>query len=471
MTRSQHRTSAEGIRVNEDVDARTRESLNSDLSLLRSFVAIPSIARDRVATEAAAKWLCELLSEKGFNGRILQAPGLPAVYGESPVKHGCPTVLFHGHYDVQPADPLTDWTSPPFELTLQDERIYGRGCADDKGQLLGMILGAALAYDVRSSLPLNVKFLFEGEEEIGSPNLASTLKSEKSLLKSDLMVASDGTLHHSGRTTLILGFKGVLCVEIESLKSFGDLHSSLAPCYPSAAWDLLAFLTALRDADGTCQVPGFDADILIDRESSRLIDELPAPDFSATELGHLRAGVTAQNYYRNLLGRTTCNIAGLESGYRGPGFKTVLPNRAVARVDFRLLPNQKPDTILALLREYAAATGYKDIQVRKATAFPPSQTKPSLRTTKLMIEALKRTDEGGIVVLPWHEGSGPDYLFHEILDIPTYWIPSAADDCNMHGPRENMRVTDYSGGISRMAKLLLQFADLRPQTHPEDAQR
>jgi acetylornithine deacetylase/succinyl-diaminopimelate desuccinylase-like protein len=202
-----------------------------------------------------------------------------------------------------------------------------------------------------------------------------------------------------------------------------------------------------------------------------LIDQLPAPDFSATELGHLRAGVTAQNYYRNLLGRTTCNIAGLESGYRGPGFKTVLPNRAVARVDFRLLPNQKPDTILALLREYAAATGYKDIQVRKATAFPPSQTKPSLRTTKLMIEALKRTDEGGIVVLPWHEGSGPDYLFHEILDIPTYWIPSAADDCNMHGPRENMRVTDYSGGISRMAKLLLQFADLRPQTHPEDAQR
>jgi acetylornithine deacetylase/succinyl-diaminopimelate desuccinylase-like protein len=356
-------------------------------------------------------------------------------------------------------------------LTQQNERIYGRGCADDKGQLLGMIMGAAMAYDIRGDLPLNVKYLFEGEEEIGSPTLASTLRDKKALLKSDLMVASDGTLHHSGRTTLILGFKGVLCVEMECVKPFADLHSSLAPCYPSAAWELLAFLGTLRRADGTCKVPGFDADIVKDPESTRLIERLPAPEFSAEELQHLRSGVSTDNYYEELLGRTTCNIAGLESGYRGPGFKTVLPNRAMARVDFRLLPNQNPDSILSLLRAHAADAGFNDIQIRKATAFPPSQTRPGLGTTKLVIDALERADEGGVVVFPWHEGSGPDYLFHEILDVPTYWIPSAADDCNMHGPRENMRVSDYSAGISRMAKLLLHFADLTLKPWPEGARR
>lgn len=451
---------AESRNVDDIVARRTDELSGPNIALLKSFVAIPSVARDRAATEAAAKWLCELLTKKGFEGRILQTPGLPAVYGQSQLKRGCPTVLFHGHYDVQPADPVAEWASPPFELTVQDGKMFGRGSADDKGQLLGMVLGASLAYEIHKELPLNVKYLFEGEEEIGSPNLASILDQQKSLLKADFMVASDGTLHHSGRTTLILGFKGVLCVEIECRKPFGDLHSSLAPCYPSAAWELIAFLNSLTDAQGQCRVPGFDSGIARNAESSRLIDQLPAPEFEAKELEQLRGGVTRENYYRHLLGRTTCNIAGFTAGYQGPGFKTVLPNHAVARLDFRLLPNQKPDSILALLCDYANSSGFRDVQIRKVLAFLPSQTLSTLPATRLILDALQRSDEEEVVVFPWHEGSGPDYLFHEVLNLPTYWIPAAADDCSMHGPRENMRVSDYHRGISRMARLLLHLAEL-----------
>lgn len=435
--------------------ARRRQS---DLDLLISFVRIPSVSGKRDAVRDAGKWLCETLHGMGFHSEIFEGPGNPAVFGHTPIRPGRPTVLFYGHYDVQPVEPIAEWTTPPFEPTIRDGRLIGRGAADDKGQLFGMIAGPAAALKAHPDLPINVKFLFEGEEEVGSPGLRTILTEHRSDLRSDLMIASDGTLHHSGQTTLILGFKGVLYVEVECTQPFRDQHSSKAPLYPSAPWELIRFLNEIVDSEGRCRVPGFESDLETDPETEALLDALPPPELTADERGQFHPDLTPATFYRRLLATTTCNVAGLTSGFQGPGSKTVLPNNAVARLDFRLLPRQQPDRILEVLRAFAADRGFGNIEVRKVMSFPPSQTRFSLETTKKVVEGLRSSDEGTVIVFPRHEGSGPDYLFHEILDQPTYWIPSAADDCNMHGPQENIKISDYFRGIERMARLLVHLA-------------
>jgi acetylornithine deacetylase/succinyl-diaminopimelate desuccinylase-like protein len=442
----------------DGLEAQFEARRGGDLETLESFVRLPTVSSDREAVERTAEWLLGLQNRLGFESEIVTGSGNPAVFGRSDVHPGRPTVLFYGHYDVQPVEPLAEWKTPPFEPTLRDGRLYGRGAADDKGQLLGMILGAAAAFEARPDLPVNIKLLFEGEEEIGSPGLERILTDRKNDLATDLMVASDGTLHHSGRTTLILGFKGVLYVEVECTKPFPDQHSSKAPVYPSAAWELNRFLGEIADPTGRCRVPGFEDDVVSDPDTNALIAALPTPELDEAERTRLRADVTAENFYRTLLATTTCNIAGLTSGYQGPKSKTVLPSKATARLDFRLLPDQDPDRIVALLRHFAAARGYRDIEVRKVMSFPPSQTAYRHKTTGRVVEALRRSEHGSIVIFPRHEGSGPDYLFREVLRAPTYWIPSAADDCNMHGPQENIRVEDYHRGVERMANLLLELA-------------
>jgi acetylornithine deacetylase/succinyl-diaminopimelate desuccinylase-like protein len=431
---------------------------DADVDLLAALVRIPSIASDGEAVRSITDELRNTIMEAGFDAKILRGPGLPAVFGQSPSRRRCPTFLFYGHYDVQPADPLSEWSSPPFEPTIRDERIYGRGVADDKGQMLCTIRGAAAAYAIQPDLPINVKFLFEGEEEIGSPTLRQLMKGHKSTLKADLMVGSDGWLDRSGRTTLILGWKGVLCVEIESRTPFPDLHSSQAPCYPSAAWNLTKLLSSMVDDKGRCRIPGFESDIIQDPDSDRLIAALPLPKLEPKEVAELRSGTAPHNFFLHMLGRPTCNIAGLSAGYMGPGFKTVLPSRAVARVDFRLVPDQEPDKILSLFRDFVASTDHTDIRVRKIIGHPPSQTPWGLAMTKRVVDAIHRSGEQDIVIFPRHEGTGPDYLFHEILGLPVYWLPAASDDCHMHGPDENMRILDLHNGISRIARLLLNFS-------------
>lgn len=413
---------------------------------------------DRDAVRTAGEWLCEVLRELGFHSEIFEGPGNPAVFGRTPIIPDRPTVLFYGHYDVQPVEPIAEWKTPPFEPTIRDGRLVGRGAADDKGQLFGMIAGPAAALKAHPQLPVNVKFLFEGEEEIGSPGLATILTEHRSNLRSDLMIASDGTLHHSGQTTLILGFKGVLYVEVVCRQPFPDQHSSKAPLYPSAPWELIRFLNEIVDSSGQCRIPEFDADLETDPETESLLDALPPPELGADEQREFRPEVTPDTFYRRLLATTTCNVAGLASGFQGPGSKTVLPNHAVARLDFRLLPRQEPDRVLQVLRNFATARGFANIEVRKVMSFPPSQTRFSSEMTKKVVEGLRRSEDGPVIVFPRHEGSGPDFLFHEILDQPTYWIPSAADDCNMHGPQENIKISDYFRGIERMARLLVHLA-------------
>jgi len=442
----------------EPLTRELKRRRESDLDLLSSFVRIPSVSGDRDAVRDAGKWLRETLRDMGFQSEIFEGPGNPAVFGQTPIRGGRPTVLFYGHYDVQPVEPIAEWTTPPFEPTIRDDRLYGRGAADDKGQLLGMIAGPAAALGAHPELPVNAKFLFEGEEEVGSPGLATILTDHRSELRSDLMVASDGTLHHSGRTTLILGFKGVLYVEVECRQPFPDQHSSKAPLFPSAPWELIRFLNEIADGEGRCRIPGFESDVETDQETEGLLKALPPPELHAAERRQFRPTVTPETFYRRLLATTTCNVAGLTSGFQGPGSKTVLPNKAVARLDFRLLPNQRPDRILEMLRDFAATRGFTNVEVRKVMSFPPSQTPLSLKMTKRVMEGLQRSEDEPVIVFPRHEGSGPDYLFHEILDQPTYWIPSAADDCNMHGPQENIRIADFLRGIERMARLLVHLA-------------
>lgn len=444
-------TETDAILARELTDRR-----QSDLNHLIEFVRIPTLSGNREAVREGANWLRLTLRDLGFQSEIFEGPGNPAVFGQTPPRPDWPTVLFYGHYDVQPVEPIAEWSTPPFEPTIRDGRLIGRGAADDKGQLFGMIGGPAAALRAHPDLPLNVKFLFEGEEEVGSPGLATVLTEYRADLRSDLMVASDGTLHHSGRTTLILGFKGVLYVEVECAQPFPDQHSSKAPLYPSAAWDLVRFLNEIADPEGRCRIPGFDSDVESDPETEALLDALPSPELTLEERKEFRHGVTPGTFYRRLLATTTCNIAGITSGFQGPGSKTVLPNKAIARLDFRLLPRQDPDRVLQVVRDFVVSRGYNNVTVRKVISFPPSQTRYSLEMTKKVVEGLQ-SPEGPAIVFPRHEGSGPDYLFHQILEQPTYWIPSAADDCNMHGPQENIRISDYHRGVERMAWLVMHL--------------
>ena len=439
-----------------DLPATVRSRAEAQLARL---VAIPSVSAEGRGLPEAAAAVRVLLEELGLTTELHATAGAPVVYGQLEAQPGHPTILFYNHYDVQPADPLEEWETSPFELAERDGYWYGRGVSDDKGQLVSRLAGLHWYREKHGSLPFGVKFVVEGEEEIGSPNLADYVAARAEQLAADGCVWEFGGVTASGRPMTYFGLKGIACIALRVRTASHDLHSSLGAVVENPIFRLAAAIAGLRDRDGRVLIPGFyDGVVPFTPAQEALIDALPD---EAAELADVYGvagyigGVTGAQFQRQLLGQPNINFNGFHSGYGGPGSKTVLPATAEVKIDFRLVPGQDPARILELLRSHLDAQGFTDVDIDELEthefAARSDADHPFVRHT---IDALRQAYGQEPVVYPSVAGSGPRHPFVEHLGVPVDGMGCSHPGSRVHSPNENVRVADFETSVVALLRLM-----------------
>jgi len=429
---------------------------------LCEFLEIPSVSADadrRDDMRRAAQWVADQLRRMQLTTEVIPTEGHPLVYAESPTVPDAPTALVYGHYDVQPTDPLEKWTTPPFEPTRRDGNLYARGATDDKGQLLTHLKGVEAWMDVVGRLPVNLKFLVEGEEEIGRRALEQYIAEHADRLACDCVVVSDGNQFAPGVPAITCGLRGIAYYEIHVTGPNRDLHSgSFGGSVTNPANTVAQILAKLIDNEGRVTLPGFYEDVvsLTDRQREQMA-ALPFDEQEYFEQIGVTGAVGEVGYTaleRRWI-RPTFDVCGLWGGYQGEGAKTVLPAAAGAKFSFRLVPNQDPAKITEALRRQLDAwcpPGVKIelVQHQGGPGVLVPQDSPYIEAAARAIEhAFGRrpvfTREGGSIPIVT--------TFHQQLKADTLLIGWGQEDDNAHSPNEKFSLADFHRGIKASAKL------------------
>jgi acetylornithine deacetylase/succinyl-diaminopimelate desuccinylase-like protein len=430
---------------------------------LYDFLRIPSVsakAEHDQDTRAAALWFKDRLTGAGLEASIIDTDGHPVVLGEwRDAGPEAPTVLVYGHYDVQPPEPLDEWTSPPFEPTERDGRIYARGSADDKGQLYMHVKALEALLATRGTLPVNIVVLAEGEEEVGSPNLVPFVEQHLDRLACDLVVISDTGMFAEGLPSLLFSLRGLAYFEIHVRGAKSDLHSGEyggAVANPGNA--LARIVASLHDADGRVAIEGFYDDVLDwDDETRSGIAGLPHDDeafrrsLGVPELAGERGFSTLERLWI----RPTCDVNGLLCGYTGEGAKTVLPGKAMAKVSFRLVPDQSDARVQSLLEAHVrkVAPAGVEVSVKPLHGGRPWRANIDGPAFEAAAEALEEAF-GTKPVAMGGGGSIPIVVeFEERLGAPALLVGFSLPGCNLHAPDEWLSIENYEKGIGALVRL------------------
>jgi acetylornithine deacetylase/succinyl-diaminopimelate desuccinylase-like protein len=381
------------------------------------------------------------------------------VFGELKGKKDA-TLVVYDHYDVQPPEPLDLWESPAFELTLRDGRLYARGVADNKGNFVERLhaLDAILATD--GELPCNVKFVVEGEEEIGSVHLEPFVKDHQELLSGDVCVWEIGGVDHENTPIQMVGMRGICYVELRARTANQDVHSGTGgSIFPNAAWRLVWALNSLKDRDENILLPGFYDDVVppTEREKELLAQQPPMMTFYMQKYGldgFLKAIDDELELAVEAVYKPTCTICGLTAGYQGEGSKTVLPAEARAKVDFRLVPNQTPEKVLSQLRTHLDSHGFEDIEIVNLSGNPPAKTDPDHPAVRMAVKAAEDVYEKPTRVIPMVGGSGPNFIFQKYLGVPIISSGAGDSESRAHAPNESISLDLYVKGAKHFARLL-----------------
>jgi len=438
----------------------------SYLPELAEFVAIPSVSRESNPPDmrAAAQWLAEQISFAG--GRVEETDGNPVVTGEWLGAPGAPTVLVYGHYDVQPTGALEEWHTPPFELTVADGKAFGRGATDDKGPILVVLKTARAFMEQCGGLPLNVKFLFEGEEEIGSPNLPAFLRANAGRFAADLVISADGAQWRPTEPSVSIASKGLLALDIRVSGPNRDLHSGrYGGTVQNPIHALAELLAGLHTPDGRVAVPGFYDGVanLTDAERAE-IAAIPFDDVAyAAELGvpglH---GEPGHSTLERLFMRPTLEVNGISGG----GSYTVIPHVASAHVTCRLVPGQRPPAVLEAIREHLSSVAGPGVLVEvtaekgQATAYTIDPAHPAVAAAR---DALAAVYPGQDVIHARIGGTLPGtVLFEEVLDAKTLFFSFSIADEMLHAPNEFLRIRRLGEGMRAWSLLWRQLARQQP---------
>ena len=439
---------------------------------LCEFLRIPSVSADpaqRDEMARAATLVANHFRQIGFTTDVIQTAGPPLVYAESPRVPDAPTALVYGHYDVQPPEPLDQWTSPPFEPTRRDGALYARGATDDKGQMLTHVFSARAWMEVEGRLPLNLKYIIEGEEEVGSEGLDGFIRENPQRLACDCVVISDGAQFAPGQPAICYGLRGITYYELRLKGPDRDLHSgSFGGTVTNPANALARMLAALVDAQGRVQVPGFYEDVvpLTDQER-RQFAELP---FDEAE--YLRqvgvsdtTGEAGYTILERRWARPTFDVSGLWSGYQGEGAKTVLPARAGAKFSFRLVPNQDPHVVTAGLKQRLAELCPPGIEMELLDFHGAPGVLVPLDSPYVQAAARAIQQAFGCPPVYTREGGSIPIVttFAQALEADTLLLGWGQDDDNTHSPNEHFCLADFHRGIKASARL---WAELARPAHP-----
>src|ERR687898_259090 len=448
------------------MDLRERvDGLKNDLlGELEEFLRMPSISARKEDGSAGfrecAEWVAGKLVEAGAEARIMETEGHPVVYAE--VGEGERTLLSYGHYDVQPPEPLELWESEPFEPTVRDGGLYARGVADDKGDVLARIQALRLYSEVHGPPPFKLKFFIEGEEEVGSPNLAPFVRANAELLAADACLWEGSMKDEAGRPMIFCGTKGLAYVELRARGPSHDLHSMYGGIAPNPAWRLVQALRTIKEENGNVTLDGLDE--LAEEPSEKDLDTISKIPFNAAEMKEswgvesFDRDLSDEEALREMLLRPTANIAGMMSGYTGPGSKTIVPSEAFVKMDFRLVAGQSPAPVVELIRSHLRRRGFQDIEVVDLHGVEAAKTPVDSPIVRTAVETWRDLGREDAVVFPTIGGSGPASLFATELGIPTIMTGNVANaGSRLHSPNESVRLEDYYEAISYFARFFERF--------------
>ena len=424
---------------------------------LKTFLAIPSISalpQHRGDVRRCSEWTAEELRRIGLqNVRLIETPGYPVVYGDWLGAPGAPTILFYGHYDVQPVDPLDLWESPPFEAAVREGEIYARGAADDKGQIFMHFKAVEAIMKQMGRLPVNIKFILEGEEEVGSAHLDEFVRDHKDQLAADVVVISDSPMFDRGVPSICYGLRGLVYFQIDLRGTKTDLHSgSFGGAVANPAFVLAQLLAQMKDRGGRVKIPGFYDDVQPLKEEERAeFKRLPfhekryRQDLGAPKLFGERDYTTLERVWA----RPTFEVNGLLSGFTAEGAKTVIPAVAMAKVSMRLVPDQDPDQVASLFEAYLKKVTPKTVELKitRMHGGKPWMTDFDNR----FVQAAGRAIERGFGQRPVFNREGGSIpvvsTFQEVLGLPSVLFGVGLPDENAHAPNEKLDLGNFHNGI------------------------
>lgn len=445
------------------IDQQIDKDMDAYLAQLARLCAQPSVSAQGWGIAECADLVGAMLAEHGFASEVMPSGGHPVVYGEGAGRSE-KTLLFYLHYDVQPPEPLELWESPPFELTRRGDKFYARGVSDDKGHIIARLAAVSAVRHVLGELPCRVKWLIEGEEEIGSVHMPAFITAHQHKLAADACVWEFGGVDFQGAPTLTLGMRGMCYVELSVQTASKDAHSGLGgSIFANAAWRLAWAINTLKDSQERILIPGFYDDVVPpSARDMALLAALPDESAQLQQMfqlsGFLRGTTGGVDLLRQAVFEPTCTICGLTAGYQGPGSKTVLPAQASAKIDFRLVPNQDPEDILAKLRAHLDAQGFGDVHIRYLGGGRPAKIDPDDPFVQLTAAAATEVYGQPPIIEPIIGGSGPLYPFVDILKLPVVSAGIGYPGSNAHAPNENMDLHNFRQGIRHTARILTRFA-------------
>ncbi len=452
---------------------------------LLPLLAQPSVSHERPDVRRCATLLCDMLQQEGAHAEVMETPGNPVVYGEIAGVRDDITVVLYNHYDVKPVKPLSAWRSEPFvpmfrrgrvedgaaqvsdwrtlsEAALLSSLVYARGSGDDKGPLYGNLMALRTMRAVVGAPPCRLKFLYDGEEEIGSPHLPAFLRQHPERFRGNVMIIADGPMHPSGRPTVSLGVRGVMMLEIRLQTANQILHSGhYGNAVPNAAWELVQLLATMRDSQGNCLIDRFYTDATPPTpDEQRLLADIPFDDDGMRAfLGIERwEGPEGLSFYDKTLFRPTFNINGLQAGSVGASRSTVIPHHATAAIDVRLVAGMNMDEVCRHIVEHVQAhcPGAQVELIHGYEAYKVAVTHPEVQKVVGAVHELCQSlgQTAPPVILPTMGGSLPLHDLAQALNMPLISLPLANHDDNQHAPNENLRLGHFVQGISTLLMVL-----------------
>ena len=431
------------------------------VSDLQELCRQPSISTTNVGIKEMAGLLHSRIEKTGLSSSINETDGNPILTSKIEGVSD-KTLLFYNHYDVQPADPESEWISPPFEANVVDDHIIARGSTDNKGNIISRLAAFEAFLAVRGELPCNIKYIIEGEEEIGSPSLENFVMNNKDLLSADGCIWEDNTTRVD-IPVLSLGNKGLCYLELTCRTANVDFHSSSGQIYENAAWRIIWALASMKDENENVLVDGFYDDVLDLTETENALVEKINPYDGADrvkkfELRKFLLDLKDEELPRRHLTNPTFNVAGFDAGYTGEGVKTIVSGRGRAKIDCRLVPNQDPKKIRDCVQNHLRKHGFEDIEVELLFSSYPAKSDPEAEVVKACMSASQRLYGKDAEINPFGSGSTPCYIVLRNLGIPLASTGVGRITSRTHSANENLKIEDLIDGAKYMATICEEFA-------------
>ena len=451
----------------ERVHERIDQTWESDFLILKDLIAQQSVSTENRGVRECSVYIRDLLESFGVSATVYETDGFPLVYGERQSRNhpDAPTILFYGHYDVMPAGDLAAWKTDPFTATIVDGVIYGRGVADCKGQWIAHLIALRAYLEVVGDIPVNLKFCFEGDEELGSPSIRKFVESHLELLNADLVYTADSGMHPSGRPYVLYGVRGNISMDLSLRCADKDNHSGHAGgVIREAVWEMIRVLASMYDEEGRVTIQGFYDDIVPPTEYDRhLIDLLPFDAKEYEEIFGIREmELDRDAFFERLMFRPTLSINGIHGGYTGPGPVTIIPGEVRVKMNMRLAHKQDPDKMFRNFEAHVHAVN-PDVTVTWLAQMPSSRTQTDLPIAMAVARAVKEVFGCEPVAMPLVGATGSKYIWTDILKQPSRIVPYANADENNHLPNENITLACWRRGPHVSAQVYCELGKLKAE--------